>query len=53
MQIQLGDVYRKRNGCGGFWRLQDILHEEGLYQAKVTTEVQASAETHQIDVIGT
>jgi len=51
MQIQLGDVYRKEKLDAAVLRLQDILHEEGLYQAKVTTEVQASAETHQIDVI--
>ena len=51
MQIQLGDVYRKEKLDAAVLRLQDILQEEGLYQAKVTTEVQANAETHQIDVI--
>jgi len=51
MQIQLGDVYRKEKLDAAVLRLQDILQEEGLYQAKVTTEVQANGETHQIDVI--
>jgi len=51
MQIQLGDVYRKEKLDAAVSRLQDILQEEGLYQAKVATEVQANAETHQIDVI--
>jgi len=51
MQIQLGDVYRKEKLDAAVLRLQDILHEEGLYQAKATTEVQANRETHQIDVI--
>ena len=51
MQIQLGDVYRKEKLDAAVLRLQDILHEEGLYQAKVTTEVRANGETHQIDVI--
>jgi len=47
MQIQLGDVYRKEKLDAAVLRLRDILQEEGLYQAKVTTEVQANAETHQ------
>src|SRR2546421_10259825 len=51
MQIQLGDVYRKEKLDAAVLRLRDILQEEGLYQAKVTTEVRANAETHQIDVI--
>jgi len=51
MQIQLGDVYRKEKLDAAVFAPAGILHEEGLYQAKVTTEVQASAETHQIDVI--
>jgi len=51
MQIQLGDVYRKEKLNAAIERLQEILKEEGLYQAKVRTEVQANGATHQIDVI--
>jgi outer membrane protein insertion porin family len=51
LQIQLGDVYRKAKLDAAVLRLQDILQEEGLYQAKVATEVLANTETHQIDVI--
>ena len=51
MQIQLGDVYRKEKLAAAVLRLQEILQDEGLYQAKVTTEIQANASTHQIDVI--
>jgi len=47
----IGDVYRKEKLDAAVLRLRDILQEEGLYQAKVTTEVQANAETHQIDGI--
>jgi len=50
MQIQLGDVYRKEKLDAAVLRLREILQEEGLYQAKVTTEVRANGETHQIDV---
>jgi len=51
MQIQLGDVYRKEKLAAAVLRLQAILEEEGLYQAKVTTEVRPNGETHQIDVM--
>lgn len=51
MQIQLGDVYRKEKLDAAVLRLRDILQDEGLYQAKVTTEVLANETTHQIDVI--
>src|SRR5215475_13949262 len=51
MQIQLGDVYRKEKLDAAILRLQDILREEGLYQAKVVAETAIHAENHQIDVI--
>ena len=51
MQIQLGDIYRKEKLDAAILRLQDILHEEGLYQAKVASETVVHAENHQIDVI--
>jgi len=51
MQIQLGEVYRKEKLDAAIVRLQDILKEEGLYQAKVTVETQVHEENHQIDVI--
>jgi len=51
MQIQLGDVYRKEKLDAAVVRLQDILREEGLYQAKVSTGTQINEENHQIDII--
>jgi len=51
MQIQLGDVCRKEKLDAAILRLQDILREEGLYQAKVVAETAIHAENHQIDVI--
>ena len=51
MQIQLGEVYRKEKLDAAVLRLQEILQDEGLYQAKVSTEVLANEATHQIDVI--
>jgi outer membrane protein insertion porin family len=51
MQIQLGEAYRKEKLDAALERLQGILREEGLYQAKVAAETVIHAETHQIDVI--
>jgi len=51
MQIQLGDVYRQEKLDTAIERLKGILQEEGLYQAKVSTEIQANESTHQVDVI--
>src|SRR5262249_54833423 len=51
MQIQLGDVYRKEKLDAAVVRLQDILREEGLYQAKVSSETRTNEENHQIDLI--
>lgn len=51
MQIQLGETYRKEKLDAAVARLQDILREEGLYQAKVVTEAQVNEENHQVDVI--
>src|SRR5262249_23488555 len=51
MQIQLGDVYRKEKLDVAVLRLQDILREEGLYQAKVSAETKINEENHQVDVI--
>jgi len=46
-----GRGYRKEKLDAAIVRLQDILKEEGLYQAKVTVETQVHEENHQIDVI--
>ena len=51
MQIQLGETYRKEKLDAAVARLQDILREEGLYQAKVSTETKIIEENHQIDLI--
>jgi outer membrane protein assembly factor BamA len=51
MQIQLGETYHKEKLDAALERLQTILQEEGLYQAKVAAETFIRTETHQIDVI--
>lgn len=51
MQIQLGDAYRREKLDAALERLQTILKEEGLYQAKVSAETALYEETHQVDVI--
>jgi outer membrane protein assembly complex protein YaeT len=51
MQIQLGDVFRREKLDEAIERLKVILQEEGLYQAKVSAEIQANENTHQADVI--
>lgn len=51
MQLSLGETYREGDVQEGVSRLLDTLKDEGLYQAKVTTEEQVHPETHQLDVI--
>ena len=51
MQLSLGQTYRTGDLEEAVARLMDTLHEEGLYQAKVTVEQQRHEETHQLDVI--
>jgi len=51
MQLSLGQTYREGQIQEAISRLTDTLHEEGLYEAKVTVEKKANPETHQLDVI--
>ena len=51
MQLTLGQTYRAGDIEDAIARLKDTLHEEGLYQAKLTVEEQPHPETHQLDVI--
>ncbi len=51
MQLALGQTYHPADVTDGTNRLQDTLHEEGLYQAKLEVEKRARSESHQLDVI--
>jgi len=51
MQLSLGQTYRTTDLEDAIKRLTEALRDEGLYQAKVTTELQPHPETHQMDVI--
>ncbi len=51
MQINLGEVFRQETLDEGVKRLEAILQEEGLYEAKVSTEPVPHPKTHQMDVI--
>jgi outer membrane protein insertion porin family len=53
MQITLGEVYRKETLDEAVERLKTRLKEEGLYTAKVSTELQAHPAEHQMDVVVT
>lgn len=50
MQLNLGQTYRPGDVQEALSRLTDTLHEEGLYQAKVSAEKEAHPETHQLDI---
>lgn len=51
MQLALGQTYRLQDIHDGEGRLFETLHDEGLYQAKVTTTLQPHPDTHQMDVL--
>ncbi len=51
MQLALGQTFLKGDVDDAVSRLKDTLRDEGLYQAKVTTELKPYPETHQMDVI--
>jgi outer membrane protein insertion porin family len=51
MQLNLGQTYRENDVQDALARLTDTLHEEGLYQAKITVDRQAHPETHQLDIL--
>jgi outer membrane protein insertion porin family len=51
MQLSLGQTYREGDLEEAIGRLKDTLQEDGLYQARISTEKQPHPETHQLDVI--
>jgi outer membrane protein insertion porin family len=51
MQLSLGQTYRASDVQDAVTRLKDTLRDEGLYEANVSVDQQAHAETHQLDVI--
>jgi outer membrane protein insertion porin family len=51
MELSLGQTYREGDVRESVSRLLDALHDEGLYQAKVTIEKQPHPDTHQLDLI--
>lgn len=53
MQLPLGHVYRPQTVKEAVSRLESALHDEGLYQAKVSVETIPHPDTRQMDVIAT
>src|SRR5450755_4281129 len=51
MQLSLGQTYHAPDIQDAVTRLKDALWEEGLYQAKISTENRITADTHQLDLI--
>lgn len=51
LQLSLGQTYRKGDLDDAAGRLKETLQDDGLYQAKITTEQYPHPETHQLDVV--
>ncbi|MGA2095616.1 MAG: POTRA domain-containing protein [Candidatus Acidiferrum sp.] len=51
VQLSLGHPFRQEEVKEGLDRLRDVLKEEGLYTAQVSSENVPYPETHQMDVI--
>jgi outer membrane protein insertion porin family len=51
MQLDLGEIYRASAVTEGLQRLQDALHDEGLYLAEVSAESVPHPATHQMDIV--
>jgi len=51
MQITLGDAFRKQTLDEALDRLKARLQEEGLYTAKINTELRPHPAEHQMDVV--
>jgi len=51
MQLSLGHAFRQEDVDEGLERLRDVLKDEGLYTAQVSSENVPYPETHQMDVI--
>ena len=50
LRLNLGEPFRESSVKDGVERLEDTLHEEGLFQAKVTYDLAPHPETRQMDV---
>jgi outer membrane protein insertion porin family len=50
MQINLGQVFHKYTLDEALVRLQEMLQEEGLYEARISAETTPHADTQQMDV---
>lgn len=53
MQLSLGQTFYEADLKDGIARLEDLLRDEGLYQAKVTTKKEGNEENHELNVIVT
>ena len=51
IQLTLGKPFRQEDVNEGLERLRDVLKEEGLYQAQVSSENVPHPATHQMDVL--
>src|SRR5271170_4942790 len=51
MQLSLGHAFRQEDVDEGLERLRDVLKDEGLYTAQVSSENVPYPETHQMDVV--
>ena len=51
LQISVGQVYRRDTLNDGLQKLQVLLQEEGLYEARTAVETRPHHETHQMDVV--
>ena len=51
MQLTLGKPFRQEDVNEGLDRLRDVLKEEGLYKAEVSSENVPHPDTHQMDVL--
>ena len=50
VRLSLGQPFREASLQEGMGRLESLLHDEGLYQAKATYDLQRNADTRQMDV---
>ena len=51
VQLALGRPFRQEDVDEGLERLREVLKDEGLYKAEVSTENQPHPETHQMDIL--
>jgi outer membrane protein assembly factor BamA len=51
MQLTLGRPFRQEDVDEGLTHLRDVLRDEGLYTAEVSSENEPHQETHQMDIL--